>query len=205
TYIINLANLAGSTEQVRNIKDVLPQGGFTFCGPPTCDEAMYKVTDTPFDPETGDFTEIGSFIALNDPAATPSDGRWELFWYFITGESACALPSGCTGSGLPLSGAGGSTDTLVLRFQAVVTPTESGSYYNEVFTDVNCSAPQKLVNEPEAVTTTQDYCASYSWPTGGTLVPMYDVSSTADRSKGQGNVSVGFGATSLESWNVDDL
>ena len=90
-----------------------------------------------------------------------------------------------------------------MRFQTSVTLEVSGSYYNEVFADVDCAAPQILI--AEGVTTAQDYCASYSWPTAGTLVPMYDVNSAAERTSGQGNISVGVGTTSLESWHVDDL
>jgi len=193
TYIINLTNLAGFTEQVENIKDVLPQGGFEFCNSASdCDDPLYKVVGTPFDPETGDFTDTTGFSTLDDPVETylAANDRWELLWAFSPALSLAQA---------------GTTDTLVVRFQAVVTPVSSGSYYNEVFADVNCSAPGPLTDPPEEVTTSQDYCASYSWPTGGTLVPMYDVGAEADLTSGQGNVTVGVGDTTLESWNVDDL
>ena len=107
--------------------------------------------------------------------------------------------------GQNLSGAGGASDTLVMRFQTSVTLAVSGSYFNEVFADVNCTAPGDLADPPVSVTSDSEYCASYSWPTGGTLVPMYDVQANSETTSGQGNVSVGVGGSSLESWNVEEL
>ena len=37
---------------------------------------------------------------------------------------------------------------------------------------------------------------------GGTLVPMYDVRADAGRTTGQGNVAIGDGTGSLDSWTV---
>lgn len=200
TYLINVENLDNTPRHMDSIKDVLPQGGFAYCSttnPPTvgtCDDPMIKIVDAPFDPQTDSFTDTSApYATFADPVETLNNGRWELFW------------DGPGGAGWNISAAGNSGDTFIMRFQAYVTPTESGSYFNEVFTDVDCSAPNALTTSPDDVTTSEDYCASYSWPTGGTLVPMYDVNSEADRTSGQGNVIVGGSGTTLESWHVDDL
>jgi hypothetical protein len=213
TYVINIANLDGATEEVLLVKDVLPQGGFVFCDSgdvPVCDDPLYKVVDTPFNPSTDDFADTtNGWSTLNAPNSETllllSDGdRWELKWDYTNGSSPCAKPGGCNASGESLAWAGETGDTLIMRFQTSVTLETSGSYYNEVFVDVDCVAPQPLLDEE--VTTSEDYCASYSWPSGGTLVPMYDVNSGAESTSGQGNVSVDVGGdTSMESWSVDDL
>ena len=193
TYIANIENFENNTLTLDSIKDVLPQGGFEWCDPAdpppdhTCDAAMYKIVDDPFDPDVDSFTDTTGFSALADPTETyNADNRWELLW----------------DDGWSMAQAGSAGDTFILRFQAHVTPTESGSYYNELFADVDCSAPNPLITA--GATTASEYCSSYSWPTGGTLVPMYDVNSASDRTFGQGNVTVGIGGTTLESWHVED-
>lgn len=194
TYIANIEVFENNSMKLDSVKDVLPQGGFQWCDPAnppsgfTCEAPMYKIADDPFDPQADSFTNTAGYTVLSDPTETLADGRWELLWD--------------NGGGWNLAQAGQSGDTFLLRFQAHVTPTESGSYYNELFADVDCSAPSQLISE--GVTSQAEYCASYSWPTGGTLVPMYDVRSGADRTTGQGNVIVGFGGAYLESWHVDN-
>lgn len=89
---------------------------------------------------------------------------------------------------------------LIIRFQAYVTPEASGSYYNEVFVDTDCVAPGPL--KTEGVTTDQEYCASYSWPSGGMVVPAYDVRADSGSTTGQGNVALGDGTGSLDSWTI---
>jgi hypothetical protein len=199
TYVINMQNSANSVTHIDSAKDVLPQGGFEWCDPAnppvgfTCDAPMYKRVATPFDPLVDDFASTTGFtnIDLADQTLTqdPVTLRWELFW------------DGPGGAGWQLSGAGGATDVMIVRFMAHVTPQASGSYFNEIFADADCSVPQVLISE--GVTTSSDYCASYSWPSGGTLVPMYDVLSESDLSIGQGNVSVGAGTAQLVSWHTE--
>ena len=122
-----------------------------------------------------------------------STDRWELFW------------DGPGGNGWTLSQAGNPTNTLVVRFQAHVTVGASGSYYNEIFVDITsgCTAPVPLRNS--GVTSNSEYCSSYSWPTGGSVVPMYDIRAGAGSRVGQGNVSLGTSSTpsALESWHVE--
>ncbi len=198
TYIANVTNIENNSAKILVLKDVLPQGGFQWCDPAnppsgfTCEAPMYKVVADPFDPLVDSFTDTSGYTNLPDPVRTFNNGRWELVW-----------DNG--GSGWNMGQAGKVDDTFTIRFQSHVTPTESGSYFNEIFADVNCTAPNPLKDSPVSVTSNQEYCASYSWPTGGTLVPMYDVNSAAERTSGQGNISVGVGTTSLESWYVDDL
>ena len=91
--------------------------------------------------------------------------------------------------------------TSVEWIEAEFTPTESGSYYNEVFVDVSCSAPSSLISE--GVTTQDEYCAAYSWPTSGVLVPSYDVRSISGGLTGQGNaVFQTEDGAQLTSWHI---
>ncbi len=195
TYISNVVNIENNSAAILEFKDVLPQGGFQWCDPAnppagfSCDAPMYKVVADPFDPATDSFTDTTGFTTMADPTATLNNSRWELVW-----------DNG--GSGWNMGQAGKVDDTFIMRFQAHVTPTESGSYYNEVFVDNNCSAPSQLVSE--GVTTQAEYCAAYSWPTGGTLVPAYDVQADTGDTTGQGNVAVGASVASLDSWTVVD-
>ena len=105
------------------------------------------------------------------------------------------------GAGWGLAQAGLPGDTFIVRFQAEFTPTDSGSYYNELFVDVSCSAPSNLI--AEGVTTQSEYCASYSWPTSGILVPSYDVRSITGGMTGQGNaILAAEDGAQLTSWHI---
>lgn len=200
TYIINVENLEQNTLQLRGVKDVLPPDGFTYCSPDfppddiqlSCDLPMWKTADNPFDPATGDFTDITGFTTFDDPQQALSAGgdRWELFW------------DGPGGSGWSLAQAGNSGDNFILRFQAQLTVTQSGTYYNEGFADVNCSAPSSLISE--GVTSQEEYCASYSWPTGGVVVPKYNVSSSSGGTTAYGLMALtGSDSLQLNSWHVN--
>ena len=105
------------------------------------------------------------------------------------------------GTGMGLAQAGLPGDTFIMRFQAEFTPADSGSYYNELFVDVSCSAPSTLI--AEGVTTQQEYCAAYSWPTSGVLVPSYDLRSITSGLTSQGNAVFGEGdGAQLTSWHI---
>ena len=196
TYIINVENLEKNSQHILQVKDVLPPG-LLYCDGPaqgdsskSCDPPLFEITNDPFDPATDSYSSIAGYDGmLPSPALTTGvDGRWELVW-------------DGPGAGWFLTKAGGPHDTLIIRFQAEFTPVESGSYYNELFIDVNCSAPSSLISE--GVTTTEEYCASYSWPTSGVLVPSYDVRSISGGLTGQGNAvfQEGDGAQ-LTSWHI---
>ena len=196
TYIISIENLEKNTQHVERVKDVMPTG-FLYCDGPTqgdpsksCDPALWKIADGPFDPAADSFSSIAGYVALSAPVETAGpDNRWELLW------------DGPGGAGWGLAESAQSGNTFIIRFQAEFTPTESGSYYNELFADVNCSAPSSLI--AEGVTTQEEYCASYSWPTSGVLVPSYDVRSITGGITGQGNavLEAGDGAQ-LTSWHI---
>ena len=196
TYIISVESLEGNAQHVQRIKDVLP-AGLLYCSGPaqgdpskTCDPTLFKITDDLFDPGTDSFSSIAGYVTLADPVQTTgTNDRWELLW------------DGPGGAGWGLAAAGQPQDTFIMRFQAEFTPTDSGAYYNELFVDVSCSAPSTLV--AEGVTTQEEYCASYSWPTSGILVPSYDVRSISGGFTGQGNAvfQAGDGAQ-LTSWHI---
>ena len=196
TYIISVENLEKNSQHIQGIKDVLPPG-FLYCDGPTqgdpnktCDPTLWKIADDPFDPGTGSYSSIAGYVALPGPVQTTGpDGRWELAW------------DGPGGAGWSLAQANLPGNTFIMRFQAEFTPTDSGSYYNEVFVDVSCSAPSSLI--AEGVTTQEEYCASYSWPTSGVLVPSYDVRSINGGLTSQGNaiLQAGDGAQ-LTSWHI---
>ncbi|MCH7656248.1 MAG: hypothetical protein IIC95_09760 [Chloroflexi bacterium] len=196
TYIVSVANLEGNSLHIQQIKDVLPPG-FLYCNGPAqgdpskiCDPTLYKIADEGFDPGTGSFSSIAGYQTLTDPAqASGGDDRWGLVW------------DGPGGAGWGTAQAGQPGDTFIIRFQAEFTPTESGSYYNEVFVDVSCSAPSSLISE--GVTTQDEYCAAYSWPTSGVLVPSYDVRSISGGLTGQGNaVFQTEDGAQLTSWHI---
>lgn len=201
TYIINVYNLGNSTIQIDEVRDLLPEvtspDVFGYCDDPTyppddnmlsCDDSMYKVVDDPFDPGTGDFTDTTGFTSMPSVSVSTSNDRDEIKW---------------DNPGWSLAGAGGSGDTLIIRFMAHATLANSGSFYNEVFIKTTCSAPQALIDE--GVTTNDAYCATFSWPTGGAVVPSYDVRSDVGRSYGQGAVGIDFSGPSgsLDSWHVE--
>ena len=48
------------------------------------------------------------------------------------------------------------------------------------------------------------YSTGYSYGTGGVIVPEYDVQALVGQTTGQGNVQVGGGDASLESWHVEN-
>jgi hypothetical protein len=194
TYLVNVENVDTNTLHIDSIKDVLPQGGFTYVPGST----LVKITsDTTFD-----FEDTTGFVPFSDvDLATeflPSE-RWQLIW------------DGPGGAGWGISAAGGASDTIILRFSAAVTPISSGSYYNEAFIGVGsgCSAPQNLVREGVFTPGQEDeeYCTAYSWPTGGVTVPTYDVRSGVGSTTAQGNVDVdwsgGVGDVQLNSWHIN--
>lgn len=195
TYIVTVSSLDQNTLHIDRVKDVLPPKGFKFCSPsfpPTnpalsCDPPMYKLSNDPFNPVTDSFTSTDGYTTLVDPQQTflTEDQRWELLW----------VPGG---AGWDLAAAGKSGDNFILRFQAHVTMQFSGSFYNEVFADVDCAAPQSLIDE--GVTTTSEYCATYSWPTADAvvIVPTYDIRASA----GGEEVHFNAGEGKINSWNV---
>jgi hypothetical protein len=194
TYLVNVENTDVNTLHVSSIKDVLPPTGFTYVFGST----MVKITDQP----TFDFGDITGFLPFSDDdleSTFLASERWQLVW------------DGPGGAGWSIAAAGGATDTLILRFSATVTPTSSGSYYNEAFIDVGsgCSAPQDLISQGVFTPGQEDeeYCTAYSWPTGGVMVPTYDVRSGTGSVTAQGNVDVdwsgGYGDARLNSWHVN--
>ena len=201
TYIIQVENIAKNSQQIELLKDVLPQGGFLFCngttvGDPsqTCDAPMFKMAADPFNPVTDSFTDTTGYTTMADPTETyfSADDRWELVW-------------NNGGEGWSMEQSAQPQDNFIMRFQAEITPTLSGSYFNEIFADVNCSAPSVLLSSPDDVTNQGGYCASYSWPSAGTIIPTYDVGSTTLRSSGQGNITVDWDTVdgTLQSWHVN--
>ena len=72
-----------------------------------------------------------------------------------------------------------------------------------------CNAPQALVDENVFTPGQEDaeYCTSYSWPTGGVIVPTYDVQASVDHSTGQGNITIDWTQfptdADLQSWHVN--
>ena len=152
---------------------------------------MYKLVSDNADPSDPDtFTDTSGFTSLADTTLTYNAvaDRWELIW----------------DDGWGMTQAGMSQDTMIMRFQAEFTPIASGSFYNEIFVDVSCSVPSVLKTAPNDVSSQADYCASYSWPTGGSLVPTYDVRSETESSNGWGNITVGSRSGRLESWHVEN-
>ncbi len=200
TYIINVKNIEQNSLHIDSIEDVLPPSGFLYCSPNyppsdqqlSCDSPMWKTADEPFDPVSGDFTDVTGFTAYDDPQQTflAGDGRWKLFW------------DGPGGSGWGLKQAGDTDDNFILRFQSQVTPTSSGTYFNEAFANVNCSAPSSLI--AEGVTSQAEYCAAYSWPTSGVVVPSYDVRTVSGALAGQGVLVItGASTAQFTSWHMN--
>ena len=198
TYSINVENVQNNSQQIDLIKDVLPQGGVLYCNGistqdplQTCDPPGFKYSDTAFNPITDSFTDNTGYTAMADPTETYDavTDRWELIW----------------DAGWSMEQAGKAQDNFSMRFQTEITPSVSGAYYNEIFVDVDCSVPSVLASE--GVSTQADYCASYSWPSGGTLVPTYDVQASTLTVSGWGNVTVDWsGPTAsgtLQSWHVE--
>ena len=201
TYIVSVENFEQNSAHTTSVEDVLPTAGFEYCSPAfppddpllSCDSPMWKTADRAFDPATDSFTDTTGFTQLSDPQQTylTGDQRWELFW------------DGPGGSGWGLLQAGQPNDTFLLRFQAQVTASSSGTYFNEAFADVNCSAPSSLITE--GVTSQAEYCASYSWPTSGVVVPSYDLRATVGGYSAQGSASLDLGSLTaqLNSWHVN--
>ncbi len=199
TYIVNLANGSRNPEKVNELTDVLPQDGFQYCSPSlppptgTCDAPMTKATDTPFNPATDSFTDLTGFSVWFEPTLTydATADRWTAQW----------LPSPAPQVGKD----GDSDDTLIIRFQTYITPSTSGAYYNEVFIDSSCPNPPNALGNEGIVKA--EYCAMYSWPSGGVLVPTYDVLAETPRFRGYGNVIVDWGGPlptgQLQSWHVN--
>ena len=111
TYILNVENVDNSTLHMRNIRDILPQGGFRYL----LNSASYKVTDTPFDPENDNFAflEDGILISDSDLEATIlGNNRQELEW---------SDPGGGGDPKWTLAQAGAATDTLIVRFEVTAS------------------------------------------------------------------------------------
>ncbi len=195
TYLIDVVNVDSTPLHIDSIRDVLPSGGFAYA--PASTEVW--ITDDPLVGLPDDFTLPLGFSPFDDAdlgkTFLPSE-RWQLVW------------DGPGGSGWGLAAAGSPGDTLILRFQVDVNLAGSGTYYNEVFIDVGpgCSAPQDLINEGVFTEGQEDeeYCTAYSWPTGGVVIPTYDVQSGAGGIVGQGNVILAADLMSLESWHVEN-
>lgn len=93
--------------------------------------------------------------------------RWELDWNFYDypGESDTIWNIGGLCEGYPFNDYDPYLElqpgeALVITFQATVTLTASGSYYNEVFVRIDYDWDEDWL---------------YSWPTGGVSVPQYDL------------------------------
>ena len=128
--------------------------------------------------DAGSAAEFGSNMDTGEPTIEFVNGRYELKWEFLS---------------VPLPFAVDQVRTQT--FKATTTPTESGSAYTEVFTEVTlpCDyAPCTLPGNDDI---------TYSWQAGITIVPAYDVWSEAELTSGWGNSIPGSGVT-LESWNV---
>ncbi len=201
TYVSSVENKDDNTLIVDRIKDVLPHDGFEFCSPNfppidpllSCDPPKYKIVDAPFDPQTDSFTDLTGYTDLPEPVQTfnATLERWELLWEPV--------------SGWTISAAGSSGDTLVVRFQARVILENSGAFFNEIFSDVECPVPPPLNNE--GVTSSAEYCSTYSWPTGGVVIPTYDVQATTGSITAQGNILIDwsgqFPTGGINSWHVN--
>ena len=199
TYVANIENFDTSTLHLDSIRDILPQGGFNY----VADSTSYFIADAPFDPLVDDFASTAGHTLLPDTElgwSTLGSGRVQLVW---------TEPNG---GGFPqwsLAQAGQAGDTLVIRFQAQVILTGSGTYFNEIFADVGagCSAPQRLVSAGVLTQGSEDheYCSRYSWPTAGVTVPSFDVRSTSGGLAVQANISMstGNGSALLNSWHLN--
>ena len=117
--------------------------------------------------------------------------RWELLWEPV--------------SEWTLSAAGSTGDTLVVRFQARVTLENSGAFFNEIFSDIDCPVPVPL--NQEGVTSSSEYCSTYSWPTGGVMIPTYDVSIKTGSITAHGNIVIDWSGVvptgGLRSWHAN--
>ena len=128
--------------------------------------------------DAGSAAEFGSNMNTNEPIIDLVNGRYELKWEFLPTPLPFAVDQ-----------------VRTQTFKATTTPTESGSAYAEVFTEVlsPCAyAPCTLPGNDDI---------TYSWQAGITIVPAYDVRSEAEITSGWGNSIPGTGVT-LESWNV---
>ena len=153
TYIINVENLGRTPEKLEILKDVLPQGGFQLCSDPnypaadpllSCDFPKMKLVDTEFDPATDDFFDLTGFADWQEPnlpTYSSSTDRWTLVW-------------DPPGAGLTIGKAGATDNNLIVRFQAHVTPTVSGSYYNESFIPTFPISNRRCPKNPQSFTLT---------------------------------------------------
>jgi hypothetical protein len=199
TYILNIENVDNSTLHMRNIRDILPQGGFRYL----FNSASYTITDEPFDPLNDNFAFLDGGILMSDGdlmATVLENDRQELTW---------SDPGGGGDPKWMLAQAGAATDTLIIRFQVLANLDSSGTYFNELFGDVGagCNAPQHLVGLGIFTQGQEDeeYCFRYSWPTSGVIVPSYDVQSTAGNLVGQGNADLiaNLNTAVLNSWHLN--
>ncbi len=200
TYVANIENFDTSTLHLDSIRDILPQGGFDYLA----NSASYFLAAAPFDPLVDDFTSTAGHTVLPDTElqwSTLGSGRVQLIW---------TEPHGGGFPNWSIAPAGQSGDTLVIRFQAQVTLTGSGTYFNEIFAGVGagCSAPQRLVSVGVFTQGSEDeeYCSRYSWPTSGVVVPSFDIRSESGGITGNGNVVMltDNGSARLNSWHLNE-
>ena len=78
-------------------------------------------------------------------------------------------------------------ETLIATFQAIGTVDSSGTYANEVF-----------IKAPGADTSDE-----YSWPTGGVIVPQFDIESNSGDTTLHVVTEVSGGSHNIKSWHVE--
>ncbi len=199
TYIINVKNFDTSALHLYAVRDVLPSGVFTY----VAESTSYKIANEPFDPLTGDFTDVDGHTALPDTelqTSTLPSGRLQFVW---------SEPQGGGDPNWNLAQAKQNNNTLIIRFQVLSTLSGSGTYFNEVFADADngCHAPNDLKSAGVFTSGFEDaeFCAYYSWPTAGIIIPNYDVKSKSGILEGQGSVVMyaGSGSADINSWNLN--
>ena len=82
------------------------------------------------------------------------------------------------------------------KFNATVTPVESGTAYAEVFTTLSDPCAYAPCTLPG------DEAKNFSWQLGATIVPAYDVRAVVSGLAGSGNIVPSGSGVSLDSWNV---
>ena len=133
--------------------------------------------------DTDSASEFPSNMTTDEPSSLDFlDGRWELKWTTFPVKPVPFVPD----------------QVRTQAFKATVSPTESGSAYAEVFTKLNAPCVWAPCTLPG------DDATGYSWQAGVTIVPAYDVRSSAETTSGWGNAIPG-GGVSLESWTVENL
>jgi hypothetical protein len=92
-----------------------------------------------------------------------------------------------------------SGETLFLNFWARTTKDVSGSYFNEFTVEPNTPLP--LIFTDIGVTF-DDFNNTYSWNTGGIIVPYYDSRTDGDEVEIDANLAMIFGGIAIKSWQV---